>query len=82
MFPLIILWELLKTVTKYIIKFTIWFYTKFLPFVIKYFGIPLFLLGLLLGLAFAGGTMFFIIIFFIFMYYFVKGTIFSAPKNI
>jgi hypothetical protein len=80
--PLIIIWHLIRLIFRYIIKFTIWFYTTFLPFIIKYFGIPLFLLGILLGLAFTGGTMCFIVIFFIFMYYFVKGTIFSHPKKI
>ena len=63
--------------------FAKWFYVTFLPFVIQYIGIPMFALGVLLALAFAGGTMLFVILFFVFMFYFIKGTIFnSKPKNI
>ena len=63
--------------------FAKWFYLTFLPFIIQYIGIPMFALGVLLALAFAGGTMIFTILFFIFMYYFIKGTIFnSKPPNV
>lgn len=58
--------------------FSIWFYLTFLPFVIQYIGIPLFVLGVLLALAFAGGTMVFVIAFCIFMFFFIKGTIFDS----
>ena len=59
-------------------RFAIWFYITFLPFVIQYIGIPMFVLGILLALAFAGGTMIFTIFFIIGMYFFIKGTIFSS----
>jgi hypothetical protein len=65
-------------------QFVIWFYTDFLPFVILYIGLPMFFLGILLAFAFAGGTLLFMFIFFIFMYYFIKGTIFNSnplPKK-
>lgn len=63
--------------------FAKWFYLTFLPFVIQYIGIPMFILGILVALAFAGGTMLFVILFFIFIFYFIKGTIFnSAPPII
>ena len=66
-----------------ILYFTKWFYITFLPFVIQYIGIPMFILGILVALAFAGGTMLFVILFFIFIFYFIKGTIFnSAPPII
>lgn len=66
-----------------IFNFAKWFYLTFLPFVIQYIGIPMFVLGIILALAFAGGTMIFTLIFFIFMYFFIKGTIFdSKPKYI
>ena len=61
-----------------VVKFMIWFYLTFLPFVIQYIGIPLFILGIMLGLAFAGGTVLFTILFFLFMYFFIKGTIFDS----
>jgi len=58
--------------------FAKWFYLTFLPFVIQYIGIPMFILGVLLALSFAGGTMLFVILFFIFMFYFIKGTLFNS----
>ena len=61
-----------------IFQFMKWFYLDFLPFIIQYIGIPLFVLGIILALAFAGGTLLFIVLFFIFMYFFIKGTIFDS----
>jgi len=60
-----------------VLSFVKWFYLTFLPFVIQYIGIPLFVLGVIMAIAFAGGTLLFTILFFIFMFYFIKGTIFS-----
>jgi hypothetical protein len=68
----------LGSIFKGIIGFVVWFYGTFLPFILQYIGIPLFLLGILLALGFAGGTMLFIIAFFIFMFFFIKGTIFNS----
>ena len=62
-------------------KFAWWFYGTFIPFVIKWFGIPLFALGMLLAIAFAGGTALFTIAFFVVMFFFIKGVFFdSKPK--
>lgn len=63
-------------------RFAVWFYGTFLVFVIKYIGIPMFLLGILFALAFAGSTMLFIILFLIGMYYFIRGTIFRSKPLI
>jgi hypothetical protein len=57
-------------------RFLKWFYLDFLPFIVQYIAIPLFFLGLLLAVAFAGGTLLVTITFFIFMYFFIKHTIF------
>ena len=70
---------IIRVIIEQIVDFTIWFYTTFLPFMLKYFGIPLFLLVILLGLAFTGGTLFFMVIFFVFMYFFVKNLILTPP---
>jgi hypothetical protein len=79
MFPIItwILNKIIDIITA-LFRFMWWFYTKMLPFVIQYIGIPMFALGIILALAFTGGTVFFIIIFIIFMYFFIKGTIFKS----
>jgi hypothetical protein len=66
------------SILKGIFSFVVWFYGEFLPFIIQYIGIPLFVLGVLLALAFAGGTVVFVIAFFIFMFFFIKGTIFDS----
>ncbi len=63
-------------------RFAFWFYATFLPFVIQYIGIPMFILGILLALALAGSTMLFVILFLIGMYYFIKGTIFRSKPLI
>ena len=63
---------------KYLLKFARWFYLTFLPFILQYIAIPLFVLGVLIALAFAGGTLLFIITFTIFIFFFIKGTIFSS----
>ena len=63
---------------KYLLKFARWFYLIFLPFILQYIAIPLFVLGVLIALAFAGGTLLFIITFTIFIFFFIKGTIFSS----
>ena len=63
---------------KYLLKFARWFYLTFLPFILQYIAIPLFVLGVLIAFAFAGGTLLFIITFTIFIFFFIKGTIFSS----
>ncbi len=65
-----------------LLKFMWWFYGTLIPFVIQYIGIPMFALGILLALAFAGGTVLFIIVFCIFMFYFIRGTLFSSKPKI
>ena len=73
--------DILAWIFGYILIFAKWFYLTFLPFVIQYIGLPMFILGILLALAFAGGTMIFTILFFIFMYYFIKGTLFNSKPT-
>jgi len=63
-------------------KFAWWFYGTFIPFIIKWIGIPMFLLGVLLAVSFAGGTVLFTIIFFLVMYFFIKKTFFEAHPRI
>jgi hypothetical protein len=64
-----------------IAKFAWWFYTKFIPFIVKWIGIPMFLLGVILAVSFAGGTVLFMIVFFLVMYFFIKKTLYnSIPK--
>lgn len=66
------------TPISYIARFAQWFYFTLIPYVLQYIGIPMFALGILLAVAFAGGTVLFTIVFFIAMFYFLRGTIFSS----
>uniref|UniRef100_A0A6C0EYJ2 Uncharacterized protein n=1 Tax=viral metagenome TaxID=1070528 RepID=A0A6C0EYJ2_9ZZZZ len=64
-----------------IARFVVWFYGTVIPFILQYIAIPMFALGILLAVAFAGSTIIFTILFLIFTYFFIKGTIFkSSPK--
>ena len=65
-----------------LLRFAKWFYLTLIPFVLQYIGIPMFALGILLALSFAGGTVLFTVIFFIVMFYFIRGTIFSSKPHI
>ena len=65
----------------YVILFAKWFYLTFLPFVIQYVGIPMFVLGILVAVGFAGGTLIFTVFFFVFMFYFIRETIFNTPPT-
>jgi len=62
-------------------RFIWWFYGTLIPFIIKWIGIPMFLLGVLLAVSFAGGTVLFTIVFFVVMYFFIKKMLFDTiPK--
>ena len=71
-----ITYNVVSTVLGGVWRFIYWFYFVFLPVIIKYIAIPLFVLGVILAIAFAGGTVLFTIAFFIFIYFFIKYTIF------
>jgi hypothetical protein len=73
---------LIKVPINYLFKFAIWFYTTLIPFILQYIGIPMFALGTILAVAFAGGTVLFTLVFFIFMFYFLRGTLFSSKPSI
>lgn len=62
----------------YTFLFLKWFYVNFLPFIVIYIGIPLFIIGVLLGLSFGGGTVLFIAAFSIGIYFFIKKAIFKS----
>jgi hypothetical protein len=65
-----------------IARFAWWFYGTVIPFIIRWFGIPLFALGAILAIAFAGGTVLFTIIFFIVMFFFIKGVFFDTKPKV
>jgi hypothetical protein len=50
-----------------------WIFIKIVPFLVIYVGIPLFILGILLGLLFFGGHLVFLVVFFVGIYFYVRG---------
>ena len=76
---LIILFEIFKIVGKAIIDLIIWVYLTLIPFMVTYIGIPLFILGILMGISFSGGSLMIMLIFFVSMYFFIKKTVFHNP---
>jgi hypothetical protein len=48
-------------------------FVDIVPFLVIYVGIPLFILGILLGLLFFGGHMIFLIVFFVGIYFYIRG---------
>lgn len=54
----------------------IWFlFTVLIPYLVIYFGIPLFILGAILALVFTIGHVFFLIAFFVGVYLYMKGIV-------
>jgi hypothetical protein len=43
------------------------------PFLVIYVGIPLFIMGILLGLLFFGGHLLFLVVFFVGIYFYIRG---------
>jgi len=48
-------------------------FVKIVPFMVVYFGIPLFILGAMMALLFVGGHMFFLVAFFVGVFFYIKG---------
>jgi hypothetical protein len=48
-------------------------FVDIVPFLVIYVGIPLFILGILLGLLFFGGHLLFLIVFFVGIYFYIRG---------
>jgi hypothetical protein len=59
---------------------------KIVPFLIQYVGIPMFILGAILGIMFLGGHMLFVVLFIVGMYFYIRGLfnvklVSKAPKS-
>lgn len=46
---------------------------KIVPFLIQYVGIPMFILGAILGIMFLGGHMLFVVLFIVGMFFYIRG---------
>ena len=74
-----ILAETFKIIVIAIWDFIVWVYLTLIPFLVTYIGIPLFVLGILMGISFSGGALMIMLIFFVAMYFFIKKTVFHNP---
>lgn len=69
------------SILSYILRFMKLLFTKIIPFLLKYIGIPLFILGAILALIFFGGHIFFIVSLMVGVFLYVKG-IYNLTINI
>jgi len=71
-------------IIQFIIRFLYLLLVEVIPFVVTYFGIPLFILGLIIGVFFLGGHILFTIVFIGGMFFYFKGlgsVIYKLPKS-
>ena len=74
-----VLWEIIKGLIAAVRDLIVWVYLTLIPFLVMYFGIPLFILGIMMGIAFSGGTFIILLIFFVSLFFFIQKTVFHNP---
>jgi len=67
------LFTVIFAVLKFIGLILYYIFVKIVPFMVVYFGIPLFILGAMMALLFVGGHMFFLVAFFVGVFFYIKG---------
>lgn len=67
------LFTIIFAILKFIGLILYYIFAKIVPFMVVYFGIPLFILGAMMALLFVGGHMFFLIAFFVGVFFYIKG---------
>ncbi len=67
------LFSIIFAILKGIALVLYYIFVKIVPFMVVYFGIPLFILGAMMALLFVGGHMFFLIAFFVGVFFYIKG---------
>ena len=75
---------LIFIVLKYIFKFLYILFRYIIPFLVKYIGIPLFILGIIMALLFFGGHLFFVVALMVGVFLYIKGLYkltFNLPKQ-
>ena len=82
----VVIWDIVRNFVYYF-GLLLWkFYTQFLPFLVIYIGIPLFVIGVLLALSFSGGMILVIVGFAVGLYLLIYYGIFDTnpytSKNI
>ena len=75
----VVVWEIIKLLVTTIRDIIVWIYLELIPFIVMYIGIPLFILGILMGISFSAGSLIIMLIFFVAMYFFIKKTVFHNP---
>lgn len=71
-------------ILKFVFQFIYFILVKVVPFLVKYVGIPLFILGAIMALLFFGGHIFFTVSFVVGVFLYIKGLYtlsFNLPKQ-
>jgi len=77
------MFSVIFAILKFVGYIMYWIFIKIVPFLVIYVGIPLFILGILLGLLFFGGHLLFLVVFFVGIYFYIRGafTLRIKPTN-
>ena len=67
------LFTVIFAILKVVALILYYLFAKIVPFMVVYFGIPLFILGAMMALLFVGGHMFFLVAFFVGVYFYIRG---------
>ena len=76
------MFSVIFAVLKFVGYILYWIFIKIVPFLVLYVGIPLFILGILLGLLFFGGHLIFLVVFFVGIYFYIRGAFNLRIKNV
>ena len=76
--------DVILYILKIIWSFLVLLFTKIMPFIVMYIGIPAFILGIIMGLFFLGGHILLVIVFVVGIIYYIKnliGVVYKLPDN-
>jgi hypothetical protein len=76
--------DIILYILKIIWSFLVLLFTKIVPFIVMYVGIPAFILGVIMGLFFLGGHILLVIVFVVGIIYYIKSlvsVVYKLPDN-
>jgi uncharacterized membrane protein len=78
------IFDIILYILKIIWSFLILLFTKIIPFIVMYIGVPAFILGIIMGLFFLGGHILLVIVFIVGIIYYIKNLVsivYKLPDN-
>lgn len=76
--------DVILYILKIIWSFLVLLFTKIMPFIVMYIGVPAFILGIIMGLFFLGGHILLVIVFVVGIFYYIKNlvnVVYMLPDN-